>query len=222
MHFPGHPHFDAFGLRVADVQRFSQAVRHPVAADVDRATEDQFSLLQDGDKGAFEAQIHQRHHLVRVNLRHRLLERVRRADRARDNLVGDQPRPPGALDIIVHELFPGARDEHPLLWRPRRAFQRVRRFELVVVRQEVAIKDVVGQFLLQIGPRAVFQYQPQILHWHTGHLRVPQQRIVAPQRQSHILGLGMQRLRHRLQMLGEQVHRKYFIENGRIQQGVTA
>ena len=60
---------------------------------------------------------------------------------------------------------------------------------------------MVGEFLLEVNPRAMFQDQPHVIHRQAGHVRVADHGFVDAERERHRPVFEFERLADGLQML---------------------
>ena len=133
-----------------------------------------------------------------------------------------RPAPLAPWTIIIDELLAGAGDEDSLLWRAARVFGLVGRFGLLRARADMAIEDMAGQVLLQIGLGVELEDHAHVVSGHAGDVGVADLGIVDAHGQGDVLGLGLERLADGLEMLAEQVRGQgLFVDRG-VQEGKTA
>ena len=224
LNFRGHPDFDALGLGVTDVEDFGQAARQFVTPDRNHPAEDQIALHQDADGRGLETDIHKGDRFLGKDLGHHALETIDRADERRGNRVGDQPGAFGPRHKIVNELGPGGGHQDLLLLQARGGlfsllspFRRLRRLGA-----QVAVEDVAGQILLEVGLGVELKQQAHVGDGHAGQVGMADRRIGVAHGERDMLCLGLKALLDGLKMLAEQIPGHRLLVDWRVEQDKTA
>ena len=219
--FSRHSHFDALCFCVADAHQLGQSVCQSVAADVDYAAQGELAFLQKADRRILEANINQCHHLLGKSFRHGHLERVHRSDQCRNNVVGKQPRVLNRSLQVVQILLSRAGCQYFALQNIPSPFRSVRHFGGLPGWDDVTVKDVAWEILLEVSFGVVSQNLPHVIQRHERYFRVANYGVIHADRQRHWLMPDFERLGYSSEVLGQQIHGDVSFVNRRIHQRVT-
>ena len=204
LHLARHAHLDPFSLHMADAHRLGQACGQPVAAQADHPVEFQFARIQDGNGRVLKPDFDESHDLFGKDVRLGQFKGVHRPDHARHDLIRQQARRLDRRLQILDEPPLGAA-HHDFLFLHGGRFRALGWKNPAGRGHVTAVKNMIGQILLEIVLGIELEHLPQIVHRHQRQFDLAEQGIAHPDRKRDLAGAPAERARHHLEMLGQHV-----------------